>query len=144
MSDPSIPLSALARFHREAIVPDVERIVGAAERRLRDEMHTLHDAVLTKLDRLEFEYQAIKAGLVRVEARLEAMERQLGALESDHQGLVASVHRLDERLSRVEKRLDELVAARLEYASRAEIQDLRARVDALQARIEALERRVEG
>ena len=76
MSDLSIPLAALARFHREVIVPDIERIVGASEQRLRDQMHALHGASLTTMGRLEFEYQAIKAGLVRVEGRLVAIEER--------------------------------------------------------------------
>jgi chromosome segregation ATPase len=133
----------LARFHREVIVPDVERIVGASERRLRDEMHGLHDAVLTKLDRLEFEYQAIKSGLVRVEGRLDA-------LEAGHRELLSSIHELaerlgdvEQRLGRVEQRLDELVDAHTQYAVRAEVQDLRSRVDALRAQLEAVEKRLE-
>src|SRR5918995_5898127 len=149
MAEPSIPLSALAQFHREVILPDMERVVGALERRLRDEMHTLHDSVLMGIERLEGEYQAIRAGLVRVEDRLDALEARLDGLETRLdgletrlegletrldgletrlddletrlEGLVAAVHRLDERLSRVEKRLDELVGAPREDASRAEV-----------------------
>ena len=79
MSDLSIPLAALARFHREVLVPDLERIVGASGQRIRDEMHAIQDASATKMDRLEFEYQAIKAGLVRVEGRLQAIEQRLDA-----------------------------------------------------------------
>ena len=67
MSDPSIPLSMLTQFHREIVVPDIERIVGASERRLRDEMYALHDASLVRFERLETEYSSIKAGLGRVE-----------------------------------------------------------------------------
>jgi len=143
MSDQSIPLAVLAHFHREVIIPDIERIVGGAERRLRDEMHTLHDSVLTSLDRLEFEYQAIRAGLVRVEERLDRVEQRLDSLATEHRGLVATVQRLDERLSRVEKRLEELVSGGREYASRTEVQDLRDRLDGLQARVDALEKRLE-
>jgi hypothetical protein len=48
---------ALARFHRKVVLPDIQRIVGEAvggsERRLRDEMQTFHDSLLSKLDRLE-------------------------------------------------------------------------------------------
>jgi hypothetical protein len=42
MSDQPITLAVLARFHREVIVPDIQRIVDEAvsgsEARLRDEM----------------------------------------------------------------------------------------------------------
>ena len=131
MSDPSIPLSMLAQFHREIIVPDIERIVGASERRLRDEMHALHDSLLVKFERLET--QAITVSLSRVEQRLDS-------LAAEHRELTAEVRRLDERLSRVEKRLDELVVSQQQYALQAEVQTLRARLDAVDAQIAALQK----
>jgi hypothetical protein len=52
-------VKVLTKFHREIVVPDIERIVGNAvegsERRLRDEMHTGFDALAQRLDRLEKE-----------------------------------------------------------------------------------------
>ena len=62
MSDQPITLSTLAKFHREIVLPDIERVVGAAERRLRDEMHGLFDAIAHRLDRLETEYHDPAAG----------------------------------------------------------------------------------
>lgn len=57
MSDQPLTLIVLAQFHRQVILPDVERIlgqaVGRAERGLRDEIRTLQDAVLRRLDDLE-------------------------------------------------------------------------------------------
>jgi chromosome segregation ATPase len=148
MSDPAIPLSVLARFHREVIVPDIERIVGGAieqsDRRLRDEMHTLHGAVLSKLDRLEFEYQAIKSGLVRVEGRLDALEAGQRELTATVHELAERLGHVEQRLGRVEKRLDELTDAEAQEAVRAEVQGLRSRVDALQAQIEAVQKRLDG
>ena len=145
MSDPSIPLSMLTQFHREVVVPDIERIVGASERRLLDEMHGLHDASLVKFEHLETEFTALKAGLRRVEERLDS-------LEVEQHDLVAEVRRLDERLSRVEerlsrveermsrveKRLDELVVSQPGHALQADVRDLRARLDAVEAQIAAL------
>jgi hypothetical protein len=52
MSDQPVTLAVLAKFHREVILPDVQRIVEESERRLRDEMHGLQDAVLTRLGNL--------------------------------------------------------------------------------------------
>lgn len=50
-------VQVLAKFHREVVAPDVERIVGSAvgacEQRLRDEMH----ALIQRLDRRETEYR---------------------------------------------------------------------------------------
>jgi hypothetical protein len=59
----------LAKFHREVVLPDIERIVGnaveGAERRLRDEMHTLFDALAARLDRLLQEH--VRARESRIE-----------------------------------------------------------------------------
>ena len=42
-------VQVLTKFHRDIVVPDIKRIVGDAvdgsERRLRDEMHSLFDAL---------------------------------------------------------------------------------------------------
>lgn len=46
-------LSFLTRFHREVVVPDIERIVDAKIAPLRDEMLANFDAVFKRLDRLE-------------------------------------------------------------------------------------------
>jgi hypothetical protein len=47
MSDQPLTLAVLAQFHRQVILPDIERIVAATEHRLRDEMHVLQDFVLS-------------------------------------------------------------------------------------------------
>lgn len=56
-------LRVLSRFHREVVLPDIERIVDA---RLdakfspfRAEMLANFDAVFKRLDRLESEYQSL-------------------------------------------------------------------------------------
>jgi len=69
---PAKPLTvaALAKFHREVVIPDVQRIVAASEKNLRNEMHGMEDAILTRLGNLETEYVAIKIGLKRVEDKL--------------------------------------------------------------------------
>ena len=42
-------VQVLTKFHRDIVAPDIKRIVGdavdGAERRLRDEMHSLFDAL---------------------------------------------------------------------------------------------------
>jgi len=132
MSDPSIPFSILAQFHREVIVPDMERIVGASERRLGDEMHTLHDASRVRFEGLEMESSAIEAGLHRVEGRLDSLV--------EHRELAAEVRGLDERLLHVEKRLDELVASQQRDALQTEVQKLRARMNVVEAQVAALQK----
>ena len=143
MSDQPITLAVLAQFHREIILPDIQKVVEASEGRLRNEMYGLHDSVLQKLATLETEYEALKAGLGRVEDQLERMDERIGVLERQYQDLLAGFHRLEERLARVEKNVDELVAGRDREPLRAEVADLRARVDSLQAQVRNLEARLE-
>ena len=52
-------LNVLTRFHREVVVPDIERIVEAKITPFREEMLANFDAVFRRLDRLESEYQAL-------------------------------------------------------------------------------------
>jgi predicted nucleic acid-binding Zn-ribbon protein len=107
-------VQVLTKFHREIVVPDIERIVGETERRLRDEMHAGFDALSQRLDRLETEYHMLVVGLKRVEERLDKVEQ---------------------RLDKVEQRLDKL-------ALRSELLELKARVDGLQEQIHVLETRI--
>jgi chromosome segregation ATPase len=111
-------------------------------------MCSLHDAVLVRLDRLEGEYQAIRAGLVRVEERLDRLEERLASLEArmdslggTHRELVRDVQSLSERLGYMEKGLEKRRADR-ELATRAEVHELRARLEELQARLDEIERRL--
>lgn len=52
----------LTKFHREIVVPDIERIVAASEQRLRSEFSSHFDAIYQRFDRLESEYQMLVAG----------------------------------------------------------------------------------
>ena len=103
----------LAKFHREVVLPDIKRIVGdavdGAERRLRDEMHTLFHALTQRLDRLETEYRMVVAGLKRVEERLDRVEQQISklALRSELLDLKARVENLQEQVRVIEARLEE-------------------------------------
>jgi predicted nucleic acid-binding Zn-ribbon protein len=149
MSDQPLTLAVLAQFHRQVILPDIERIVEASEHRLRDEMHGLHDFVLERLDRLEVEYEAIKAGLVRIEARLDGLEARVGSMEAKVASLEvhvldlqAQVLELRTRLGRVEERLEELIAVEERYPVRGEVQDLKARIDRLQEDIRRIDQRI--
>jgi chromosome segregation ATPase len=141
MSDQPITLAVLAQFHREIILPDVQRIVGEAIAGSERRIQANFDSVFHKLDKLETEYEALKAGLGRVEEDQKRMGQTLKVLESQYRDLVAGLHRLEERLARVEKNLDELGAAREKDPLRAEVADLRTRVDGLQTQVQALEKR---
>lgn len=143
MAEQPLTLPVLAKFHREVILPDIERILGEAvadsEGRLRNEMYTLHDALLQRMDRIETDFESMKAGLARVEQRLDAIEGRLTSLASDHRELRVALDRLEERLGR----LEEAVRTRAETgeAVRAEVAVLRSRLDGLEARVRDLEDR---
>jgi len=136
MSDQPITLGVLTQFHREVILPDVQRIVGEAIAASERRMQANFDAIFHKLDKLETEYELLKVGLARVEGRLKVLETQ-------YSDLLAGLHRLEERLARVERNVDELVAAKEKEPLRAEVADLRARVDSLQAQVRTLEKRLD-
>jgi predicted nuclease with TOPRIM domain len=105
VGDDLIPI--LTRFHREIVLPDVERIVGAAEQRLRNEMQIGFDALAKRLDKLEVEYHMLVSGLKRVEERLDRVEQRLDrmALKSDLVELKARVDSLQEQVRILEERL---------------------------------------
>jgi chromosome segregation ATPase len=158
MSEQPLTLAVLAQFHRQVILPDVERIVSGVETRLRDEMQTLHDVVLKRLDHLDIEYEMIKAGLQRVEDRLEAIEAQVRIVEGrvgslDHRverqegrldHLESMALELRTRLGRVEERLEEMIAVEEKYPLRVEVQDLKARVERLHEDVRRLEHRIKS
>ena len=106
MSDLSVPLAALAQFHREVIVPDIERIVGGSERRLRDDMHSQHDFTLAALQRLDFESQAMKPGLTRIEAGVQGVEERLTTVEQRLTTVEQRLTTVEQRLDTVEQHLD--------------------------------------
>jgi chromosome segregation ATPase len=148
MSDQPLTLAVLADFHQDIFLPDVQRIVAEAIAGSESRMQANFDAIFHKLHKLETEYQSLKAGLKRVEERLDRMverfdgvEARLESLERQYQELLAAYHRLEERLSRVEKQLDAVVAAQEKEPLRAEVADLRTRVDSLQAQVRSLEKR---
>jgi hypothetical protein len=57
-------ITTLTRFHREIVIPDIERIVKVEVQPLREELTSLRremlshfDAIYTRFDRLEDEYR---------------------------------------------------------------------------------------
>jgi hypothetical protein len=52
----------LTRFHREIVVPDLQRIVGEAVGALERRMNGHFDAIYQRFERLETEYQMLVTG----------------------------------------------------------------------------------
>lgn len=99
----------LAKFHRDVLLPDVKRVVAeaveASEKRLRDEMHTLFDALSRQIEELRTEYHLLVASMKRVEERLDRLDKV--ALRSELLELKARVDGLQEQVRTLETRLDQ-------------------------------------
>ena len=111
MAEDLVPV--LARFHREVLLPDVKRVVAeaveASEKRLRDEMHTLFDALSREIQDLRTEYHMLVAGMKRLEERMDRLEARLDklALRSELEDLKVRVDGLQEQVRTLEARLAE-------------------------------------
>jgi chromosome segregation ATPase len=127
-------LKAISALH-ETLLPEIQRIVDDRMERTDGALATLgqdmvshFDGVYTRLGRLEDEYQAMKAGLRRIEENMATVERRLAALE-------ARVAGLDTRTGQVDEKLDQ-------FAARAELDELKERVAEINARIAQLEQQL--
>ena len=118
----------LTTFHREVLLPDVERIVQASETRVRVEMHGVADGLAARMKDLETELHMALSGLKRVEERLERVEERLDGIEG--------------RLDDVEGRLGSMEEALQRTVLRSELDSLKSRVTALQKRIQEIEARL--
>lgn len=147
-------LQVLTRFHREIVLPDVQRIVedaiGSSVGSLRDEMYTLFDGIYVRMDRSEMELAAVKAGLARsetelaavkaglarvearlttVESRLTTVESRLANIESESKSIKTELVQLEARLARVEAQL----------VAQPELIELKQQVTILNERLAELE-----
>ena len=68
MADDLIPI--LTRFHREVVLPDIQRLVGEAVGGLEGRMTPTSTPSISVSTGCETEYQMLVAGLRRVEERL--------------------------------------------------------------------------
>ena len=136
--------STLAEFHRAIVLPDIQRIVGEIVGEFRREVNGHFDDIYRRFERLETEYGSLKAGLARVEERLDRVDGRLDRLEQGQRELRAAVNRLEERLGRLERQVHELAAAEEKHALRSDVQDLKARVDVLHDDIRRLEQRLQA
>src|SRR5262245_53701201 len=73
--DDLIPV--LTKFHRQIVLPDIERVVASSEQRLRDEMQRLFDSLAVELKDLRQAYTMLSHAVARIEERLERVEQRL-------------------------------------------------------------------
>ncbi len=115
-------LTALARLEER-----FEHRMEEWQRNLRLDLDGRFDAVHKRLDRLEQEYEMIRAGLARLEADVAELKADVGTLKADVASLKGAVSRLEIR----------------QEQEAAERQDLRVQVLEFRRRLGDLEGRVQ-
>jgi DNA repair exonuclease SbcCD ATPase subunit len=96
---PSDLLGTLTKFHRDVVLPDIERIIDARIVPLRQDTLSHFDAMYVRFDRLETEYAFIKAGLQRFEERLAEQKLDRASLRSELLELRERVLALEQRIT---------------------------------------------
>jgi septal ring factor EnvC (AmiA/AmiB activator) len=138
-------LQLLTRYHREVMLPDVQRIVDDAIDKsvgaLRNDMYSHFDAMYVRFDRLESEYYALKSWMSRIDERLARVESEVRSLsvrmdrvESELQFVKSHLTALEMRVSDIEKKIDRL-------ATESELVEIRQQIVVMNGRIAALETR---
>lgn len=106
----------LAGFHREVVLPDIARAVqgsnAGVEGRLdrleqklddfRDETLRHFDDIYARFDRLEKEYQTIKAGLIRLELAFAEDHAARATILEEIEKIKLQIADLQERIARLE------------------------------------------
>jgi predicted nucleic acid-binding Zn-ribbon protein len=103
-------VSVLTQFHRDVMLPDVERVVRESAQTLRDDMNTGFDHVYKRLDTIETETQLLRKALSRLETRCDQWERRLENIENELQRVAthAEVEAIRAEITKLKKRLDDL------------------------------------
>lgn len=106
-------IQTLTRFHREVVMPDVERAIAFKIDPFRDETISHLDAIYQRLGRLEDEYHLLVEAVRRLEERMDRVEARLGAIEeiikveirNEIDEIKARIAKLQERVAELEAQL---------------------------------------
>ena len=110
-------LKLLTSFHREVVVPDIERIVeervDTRASRTDERMASGFDGMVHVLSRLDSEVAALKTGVQRLEQRMAQVEERLAAVDEklDKVALRAELIELREMAITIEHRISEIEAS---------------------------------
>lgn len=132
-------LTALARLE-DRLVARMDERLGVWQRELQLDLDGRFDAVHHRLDRLEQEYEMIKAGLARLESDVGTLKSDGATLKNDVGTLQLAVARIEQEIASL-RATTESLALRLEH-DRQDRGDLRDQVVEFGARLSALESRV--
>jgi len=138
-------LHALTRYHREMILPDVQRIVEDAieksVRPLRSEMYSQFDGLYAHFNRLESEYYALKSWMSRIDERLTRIESEVQSLNERTSRVESKVESLNERMGVVESKAESLNVRMAGVES--ELQFVKAHLIALEMRVADIEKKID-
>ncbi|HXH93988.1 MAG TPA: hypothetical protein VNN25_20580 [Thermoanaerobaculia bacterium] len=89
----------LMRFYNEVIKPESDHVRSLFESALRSEMLSHVDGIYVKLNRLEIEYQALRAAVGRIEKELVVQNADRMEVRSELLGLKDQISKLNDRIA---------------------------------------------
>jgi len=89
----------LMRFYNDVIKPESEHVRSLFESALRSEMLSHVDGIYVKLNRLEIEYQALRAAVGRIEKELVVQNADRMEVRSELLGLKDQISKLNDRIA---------------------------------------------
>src|SRR6266436_3586936 len=92
--------SILTKFHREVVVPDIQRIVGDAVAPLDARLESVESRVESVDSRVSSVESNLKSFRNETLSHFDAMYKRFDRLESEYHALSAAVKRIEERLDR--------------------------------------------
>ena len=89
----------LMRFYTDVIKPEIDNVLSLFESAVRSEMLSHVDGIYVKLNRLDTEYQALRAAFARVEKELAAQNSDRTEVRSELLGLKDQISKLNGRIA---------------------------------------------
>ncbi len=89
----------LMRFYNDVIKPDFDNALSLFGSAMRSEMLSHVDGIYVKLNRLDIEYQALRAAFARVEKELAAQNADRMEVRSELLGLKDQISKLNGRIA---------------------------------------------
>ena len=89
----------LMRFYNDVIKPESDNVRSLFESALRSEMLSHVDGIYVKLNRLDIEYQALRAAVGRIEKELAAQNADRMEVRSELLGLKDQISKLNDRIA---------------------------------------------
>jgi predicted nucleic acid-binding Zn-ribbon protein len=89
----------LMQFYNDVIKPDFDEVLSRFKSAVRSEMLSHVDGIYVKLNRLDTEYQALRAAFARVEKEVAAQNADRMEVRSELLGLKDQISKLNDRIA---------------------------------------------